>query len=220
MFVGHFAAAFVARSIEPKLSLGTLVAAAMLPDILWPIFTMAGLEYQTRVEETPGQVFAVPISHSLLMVAIYGALLAIGYFLLRKNRRAALVLFAVVLSHWLLDAIAHKHTLAPGTQKYFGLELWHHFLSTILVEGGFWLFAIILYIRATRPVKRAGIFAFWPVVAFFTFAWVSNIRKGPPPPEAVLGSLIFFALAVAWAYWMNRVRPDQEKGRGDEGMKG
>lgn len=66
---------------------------------------------------------------------------------------------------------------------------------------------IILYVRATRPSGRAGAYAFWPVVAFLTFVWVTNIRGGPPPPEAVLGSLIFFLLLVAWAYWMNRARP-------------
>ncbi len=42
MFVGHVAAAFVGKRIEPKLSLGTLVLATMLPDILWPIFSVAG----------------------------------------------------------------------------------------------------------------------------------------------------------------------------------
>jgi len=41
MLVGHFAVAFVGKLVEPKPSLGTLVLAAMLPDILWPIFRIA-----------------------------------------------------------------------------------------------------------------------------------------------------------------------------------
>ena len=45
MLVGHVAAAFVGKHIEPELSLGTLVLATMLPDILWPIFSVAGIEY-------------------------------------------------------------------------------------------------------------------------------------------------------------------------------
>ena len=213
MFVGHVAVAFVGKRVEPGISLGTLLLASMLPDVLWPIFTMAGMEYTRKIEETENRVFEAPISHSLLMVAIWGALFAGGYFLLRRVRggqsftRGSLILFAAVLSHWLLDAVAHKHALAPGSQRYYGLMLWDSFPTTLIVEGGFWLVAIIIYIRATRAKNWAGIYAFCPVVAFLTLAWVANIRKGPPPPEQVVGSLIFFLLLIAWAYWMNRVRP-------------
>ncbi len=192
MLVGHFAAAFVGKSIEPKLSLGTLVLAAMLPDVLWPIFSMAGLEYtassQNLVEDN---VFVAPLSHSLLMVAVWGVIFAGAYFLQRRYPRGAAILFVLVLSHWLLDAIAHKHPLAPGTNSYFGLGLWNSLPLTLIVEGGFWLIAIVLYVRTTHAEKRSGIFAFWPVVAFLTFVWVTNIRSGPPPPQAVIGSLIF-----------------------------
>jgi hypothetical protein len=214
MLVGHFAVAFVGKRVEPKISLGTLVFASMLPDILWPIFSIAGLEYTANKSEATGNnIFDAPISHSLLMVAIWAALFAGAYFLWRRYRyhqrypRAAWVLFAAVLSHWVLDSTSHKHALAPGTHRQFGLELWNSLPATIIVEGGFWLLAIILYVRATRPRKRAGVFAFWPVVAFLTFVWATNIRSGPPPPKAVIGSLIFFLLLVAWAYWMNSARP-------------
>lgn len=207
MLVGHFAVALVGKRIEPKLSLGTLVLAAMLPDILWPIFSIAGIEYvAARPGVTEDGLFEVPFSHSLLMVAIWGALFAGAYFLRRHYARGALVLFLAVLSHWLLDSISHKHVLAPGTHQHFGLGLWNSLLATIIVEGGFWLLAIILYMRATNPVKRLGVYVFWPVVVFLTFVWVTNIKTGPPPPKAVIGSLIIFLLLVAWGYWMNRLR--------------
>lgn len=208
MLVGHFAVAFVGKRIEPKLSLGTLVLAAMLPDMLWPVFSIAGIEYVAAEPGVAGNnILDVAISHSLLMVTIWAALFAGAYFLRRHYTRGAWVLFVAVLSHWFLDAASHKHALAPGTNRYYGLELWNSVPATIIVEGGFWLLAIILYVRASRPNKRAGVYAFWPVVAFLTFAWISNFRKGPPPPKAVIGSLIFFLLLIAWAYWMNRVRP-------------
>ncbi|MGH9972235.1 MAG: hypothetical protein ACREBG_31195 [Pyrinomonadaceae bacterium] len=213
MLVGHFGVAFVAKRVEPQISLGTLVMAAMLPDLLWPIFTIAGLEYKSDKSGTAtnSQLLA-PISHSLLMVAIWAALFAAVYFLYRYYRthqkfwRHSLILFMAVLSHWLLDSISHKHPLAPGTNKLFGLELWSSLPATIVVEGGFWLLALIIYARATHSVGRAGVYAFWPVVAFLTFVWITNIRTGAPPPETVFGSLIFFLLLVAWAYWMNRAR--------------
>ena len=113
MLVGHVAAAFVGKTIVPKPSLGTLVLATMLPDILWPIFSIAGLEYtagnQRLVENNR---FVAPISHSLLMVTIWGALFATAYFLRRRYLRGAVVLFIMVISHWLFDAIAHKHLAA------------------------------------------------------------------------------------------------------------
>jgi hypothetical protein len=218
MFVGHVAVAFVGKRVEPEISLGTLLLASMLPDVLWPIFTMAGMEYTRKVEDTESHLFEVPVSHSLLMVAIWGALFAVGYFLFRRVRRhqlftrGALILFAAVLSHWVLDAISHKHALAPGTNRYYGLMLWDSLPATLIVEGSFWLVALILYIRATRARNWAGIYGFWPVIAFITYAWVSNIRTGPPPPEKVIGSLVFFSLLIAWAYWMNRARPAEPTG--------
>jgi hypothetical protein len=212
MLVGHFAVAFVGKRIEPKLSLGTWTLASMLPDILWPIFTMAGIEYVQGSGTAGNNLLEAPISHSLLMVLIWAALFAAGHFLWRRFRhrehslRISWLLFACVFSHWVLDSISHKHPLAPGLHRYYGLELWKSVPATIMVEGGFWLIAILLYVRTTRALKLAGVIAFWPVIAFLTFVWITNIRTGPPPPNTVPGSLIFFSLLIAWAYWMNRVR--------------
>jgi hypothetical protein len=217
MLVGHFAVAFVGKRIEPRLSLGTLMLASMFADILWPIFTIAGIEYVAgKPGDLKNNVFDMAFSHSLMMDTIWAALFAGAYFLWRYYRhrehysRALLALFAAVVSHWFLDSVSHKHAIAPGARIFFGLGLWNHFAATIIVEGGFWLLAIILYVRATRPTNRAGVYVFWPVVAFLTYVWIANIRKGPPPPEAVIGSLIFFLLIVLWAYWMNRARPAQK----------
>ena len=204
MLVGHFAVAFTSKRIDTRLSLGTLVLAAMLPDILWPVFTMAGIEY---IASKPTGNFDVAMSHSLLMVTIWGALFAGAYFFQHRDKRAAMILFIVVLSHWILDSISHKHSLAPGVNIYVGLGLWKSLLATFLVEGGFWLVAIILYVRATYAVKPMGNYGFWPVIVFLTFVWATNVRSGPPPPETIMGSLIFFSLLVVWAYWINTLRP-------------
>jgi sugar lactone lactonase YvrE len=213
MLVGHFAVAFIGKRIEPRLSLGTLTLASMLADVLWPIFSIAGIEYVAgKPVGGRNNLLDMSFSHSLAMDAVWAALFAGAYSLWRNYRyrehyaRAPLILFAAVLSHWFLDSTSHKHTLAPGAHSYFGLALWNHFPATVIVEGGFWLLAIILYIRATRPKNHVGVYAFWPIVAFLTFVWVANIRKGPPPPEAVIGSLIFFLSLILWAYWMNQAR--------------
>lgn len=120
------------------------------------------------------------------------------------------MLFAAVFSHWLLDFVSHRPDmpLAPGMLRHFGLGLWTSIPATLIVEGGFWLGAIILYSRVTRPRHRAGIYAFWSGVALLTLVWYGNIAGPPPsnPRTAPFGSLMFFSLTVAWAYWMNRLR--------------
>lgn len=219
MLVGHFAVGFVGKRIAPKVSLGTLVAASMLADLLWPVFIMAGIEH---VQFKPGIGAAnylvasnIAWSHGLLMDGIWAGLFAGAYFLRRRYPRGALVLFAAVLSHWLLDFVSHKPDmpLAPGAHMYLGLGLWNSIPATLAVEGGLWLLASILYARATWAKKRTGIYAFWIVIVLLTLLWYNNIA-GPPPPNprtAPVSSLILFSLLVAWAYWMNRLRPAIEE---------
>ena len=214
MFVGHFGVAFVAKRAEPSLSLGTLVLAAMLADLLWTVFMMVGVE---QVAFKPGMgavnyfdAVNIAMSHSLLMDAIWAAVFAAVYYSSRHRSRAAWILFAAVLSHWVLDVVSHRPDmpLAPGVPLFFGWGLWTSVPATLVVEGGFWLIAVVLYARAARPEHRVGIFAFWIGVALLTLLWHNNIAGPPPPPRtAPLGSLIVFSLALAWAYWVDRLRP-------------
>ncbi len=218
MFVGHFAAGFVAKRIAPKVSLGTLVLASMLSDLLWTIFMIAGIEH---VNIKPGigaanylDAYDIGYSHGLLMTTIWAALLAAAYSFRRRYPRGAWVLFAAVLSHWLLDWVSHTPDMpiAPGVDSHFGLGLWSSVPATLIVEGGFWLLAIIIYVRANHAEKRAGVYVFWGVIILLTLAWYNNIAGPPPSNPAAMGitSLIFFSLVVAWAYWINRLRPLKE----------
>ena len=218
MLLGHFAAAFVANRAEPKLSLGTLTLASMLSDFLLYIFTISGVEH---IQFKPGRgaadyiaAFDAGVSHSLLAGAIWAALFAAAYFWRRRYSRGACVLFLVVMSHWLLDLISHRPDLplAPGMDGHVGLGLWSSIPATVIVEGGFWLLAIVLYLRATRPKNRlGGVYVFWAGIGLLTLAWYNNVA-GPPPPDArtaAISGFAFFSLTVAWAYWINRLRPAQ-----------
>jgi membrane-bound metal-dependent hydrolase YbcI (DUF457 family) len=222
MFVGHLALGLVAKRIEPKISLGAWMLAVILADLLCFAFLIVGIEHFDVDPEVARNRFVAlnfvrniffAYSHSLLMNAIWAALFAAAYFLWRRHARGAWLLFAAVLSHWLLDFIAHNPDmpLAPGTSAVYGLGLWNSIPATLIIEGGFWLLAIILYVRAAHPKKRAGIYAFWPVIAFITLLWYGNIKRGidPNPVKAGINGLILCSLLVAWAYWMNRLRPAQ-----------
>jgi hypothetical protein len=207
MVVGHFAAAMVAKRFEPGISLGTAALAAMLADFVAFVLLIAGAE-----RFTPSTF--IPYSHSLATLAIWGAAFAGWYCLRRRNARAAWILFALVMSHWVLDAISHPRyvpdmALVPGAGPLVGLGLWGSLPATLAVEGGFWIVALTAYVRATRGSTWAGRYVFWMVAALLTLIWVGNIRRGvdPNPVRAGIGGLMVFGLMVGWTYWMNRARP-------------
>ena len=217
MLVGHYAVGFLAKRAEPRINLGTLVLAAMFADFAWCVFMIAGFEHvQFEPGMGAGKYFHatdIALSHSLLMDAIWAALFALAYLWRRHYPRGAWIVFLVVLSHWLLDLVSHgpDMPIAPGMHRHFGLGLWTSIPATLIVEGGFWCLAVILYVRATRSKNRVGTWVFWIGVVFLTLVWFNNIA-GPPPPNpraAPFSSLILFSLTVAWAFWVNRVRSAQ-----------
>ncbi len=213
MFVGHLGVGLIAKRIEPKVSLGTWMLAALLADLIAFCLIIAEIERFCAVPGVAQNRFVgdIPYSHSLLMVAIWAALFAGVYFIRRRYPRGAWLLFAAVLSHWLLDFVSHRPDmqLGPGVDAAFGLGLWNSRPATWLIEGGFWLLALVVYVRATGAKKRVGIYAFWIGVVLLTLAWNNNITAGvdPNPVRAGIGGLILFSLMVAWAYWMDRLRP-------------
>ena len=204
MLVGHLGIGLIGKRLEPRISLGTWILAALLADLICFPLLISGVEHFNAVGD-------IPYSHSLLTDAIWAVLLAAAYFARRRYPRGAILLLAAVLSHWVLDVISHKPDmrLAPGSPTVLGLGLWNSIPATLIVEGGMWLAAIIVYVRATRPSGRAGTYAFWIGIALLTLAWYGNIKRGmdPDPVQAGVNGLVFFSLMVAWGYWMNRVRP-------------
>jgi len=221
MLVGHFAVGLGAKPIAPRVSLGTLMLAAVVADLLFWAFVLLGVEH---VRVCPGitatnalDLYDISLSHSLAMDAVWAVLLGGAYFLWHRNTRGAWVLAAVVLSHWVLDFVSHRPDmpLAPGLHTYLGLGLYNSRIGVLIVEGLLWAVGIIAYSRATELKNRAGLFGFWLVVALLTLLWIGTLNGSPPSnlPAAGTSSLIFFACVVAWAYWMDRVRSVKEAGR-------
>lgn len=213
MFIGHYAVAFAAKRAAPRASLGLLVAAAQLADLLWPIFLLLGWE---TVRIAPGDTaFSplafthYPISHSLLAMLGWGVLFALLYGARTRDRTGALVLGALVVSHWVLDAVVHRPDLplVPGGTTLIGLGLWNSVAGTLLVEGVMWVAGIWAYASFTRPRDRIGRYALWALVVLLTAIYATNLF-GAPPPNA--RALAWFALA-GWlipllAWWVDRHR--------------
>jgi len=214
MLVGHLAVGLLGKRLEPKISLGTFVLAALLSDLVAFPLIIAGIEHFDAV---PGAMLNrsigrnIVFSHSLLMTAIWALLFAAIYFWRRHFPHGAWLLFLAVLSHWVLDLISHRPdmSLAPGTANVYGLGLWNSFPATLIVEGGFWLLALILFVRFTRAKNLVGVLVFWIGVALLTLVWLGNLRAGmdPNPVKAGSGGLVMLSLLIAWAYWINRLRP-------------
>ena len=215
MLVGHFAAALLAKRAEPRLSLGTTIVAATLADLLVFTFVIAGLEQIAIVRGRFGAAnyfTAIDIgwSHSLAMGLIWATLLGAIHWGFMRSSRAAIIVAAAVLSHWFLDALSHPPhlPLAPGSAARVGYGLWTSVGATVIIEGGFWVVALVLYLRATRSATSAGRYVFWGGVIVLTLSWYNNIAGAAPsrPEDAPTASLIFFSLWVGWGYWMNRAR--------------
>jgi len=214
MFVGHLAVGFAGKRFAPKTSLGTQLIAAQLPDVLWSIFLILGIEHARIVPgitaASPLELYDYPISHSLLMDFVWACLFAGAYFLVRRYRQGAWVVLVAVLSHWALDWLSHRPDLplAAGSAERYGLGVWNSIPLTFAVEGGLWIAGIAIYLRATRANDRAGSFGFWPVVVLLTGIWIESI-SGPLPTsiKAVAFSNLGLVAVFAWGYWIDGHRP-------------
>src|SRR5512146_2731302 len=156
MFIGHSAVAFAAKRAAPRVSLGVLVGAASLLDLLWPVFLLLGWE-TVRIE--PGNTAVAPLafvrypfSHSLVAAAGWSALVGLAYWGATRYRSGAVVVGLVALSHWYLDAIVHRPDLPlyPGSTLEVGLGLWNSVPATLLLEGLMFAGGVWLYARGAR----------------------------------------------------------------------
>ena len=190
MFIGHFAAGFAAKRLAPRMSLGTAFLGAQFVDLLWPTLLLLGLE---TVRIAPGTTAVTPlvfehypISHSLAAVVGWGLALGAVHLLMRRNPRAALVLAALVVSHWLLDALVHVPDLplVPGGDARVGLGLWNSTAATLAIEVLLFAAGVGLYARATRPLDRTGRWGLVGLVAFLALIHLANLA-GSPPDSAI-----------------------------------
>ena len=212
MFVGHLAVSLGAKAVEPKVPLSALVAASFGLDLLWPLLVLGGIE---RVSVAPGNTAFTPLafesypwSHSLLLAAVWGMVAWVFAYLTTKSQRLSLLVGAVVGSHWVLDFVTHRADLPlwPGGPK-LGLGLWYSVPATILLEGGLFLVAIIIYTRKLRPRGTVGRWAFWALVALTSVIWITQ-PWSPPPPSSNAVAAVALAIWIfpLWASWIDRHR--------------
>jgi hypothetical protein len=211
VFVGHLAVAVAGKRYRPELGLGWYVGAATTADLLWPLFLLAGIE---RVSIVPGAtafnplVFdSYPWSHSLLMLLLWGLLLGALAWWRSGSTPAALIVAALVVSHWVLDFVTHAPDMPlwPGASPRLGLGLWNSVAGTWIVEGALWLGALFVYLRARRPARWIGTIALWSLVLISTPMWALGPWAPPPPSPLALGQFALIGwLMIPWSALADR----------------
>jgi membrane-bound metal-dependent hydrolase YbcI (DUF457 family) len=212
MFIGHQGIAFAAKKAAPRVSLGTMVLAAMWLDVIWPVLVLLGIETVeikpgiTKV--TPFDFTSYPYSHSLLFACLWGIAFGGIYWLARRDRRGAIVLGLLVVSHWFLDVLMHRPDLPlyPGSARY-GFDLWDSWPATLIAEFVAFGGGVALYLRATKAVDRTGRYALAGLVVFLIVIYASSLVGPPPDSPLQIGLLGLTSLLIPlWAWWADRHR--------------
>jgi len=214
MFIGHFAVGFASKRVAPRASLGVLLAAPLLADLLWPLFLLLGIE---RVEMHPSAdpfltltFTSYPWSHSLVMGLVWAALFGGVYYALTRYPRGAWVIAIGVVSHWVLDVVTHLPDMpvSPWTSSLLGFGLWRSVWGTVLVESAMFIAGVWLYSTGTSARDAIGRYGWWGLVLLTTVGYLLNLRGSPPPNVAALGwtALVLGALTAAWAWWADHHR--------------
>ena len=105
MYAGHFAVGLALRRRAPKVPVSVLLIAAFLLDLLWIAFGVA------RLDKTDWNDW----SHSLLMSMFWATLFALFFW--GWGRRAVIVLWLGVFSHYVLDLTVQGATYYPNEPR-------------------------------------------------------------------------------------------------------
>lgn len=214
MFIGHFAPALVAATHKDAPSLPVLFIGGQLVD--WAFFALL-LTGAEKMRFSPGisamnpmDLYHMPYTHSLIGSVGLGLAFAALIWLATRNRTGALIGFAVVVSHWLLDLLVHVPDLTiTGSPPKLGLGLWNHPTIEMPLEIGLTMGALWLYARATHGLRLsiavlAGI--------LLVLQWINWFGPVATEVDANTTWLAWFAygLATLAAWWAAKpisVRP-------------
>ena len=213
MVIGHYAVGFAAKRFAPRTSLGTLIAAGTLLDLIWPVLLLAGIEVVAITPKAtavnPLTFISYPWSHSLIMSVAWGILFGTLYLLVRRYFVGAVIIALLVVSHWVLDFIVHVPDLplVPGDGPRFGLGLWNSLPASLAVELSLFALGIWIYLTATTDRDRIGT---WGLagLAIFMLLIFAGATFGPPPPStaAIAYSGLGQWLIVGLAAWVDQHR--------------
>jgi hypothetical protein len=218
MFVGHYSVAFAARSEKNKIPLWVLFIAVQFLDYVWATLVLLGIE-KLRVTKgfTAGSMldsYFHPYSHSLIAAILWSCAAALAYKVICGRRGchyrkgAALVVGLVVLSHWILDLMAHPRDLAiyDNTWKV-GFGLWRYRNPEFALEIALLAVGIVLYLaRNVMPaIRKAAVVAFGVALVVIQIGDTYVPRNPLTDKQTVMGVWIFYTLFVVVAFLIEKI---------------
>jgi membrane-bound metal-dependent hydrolase YbcI (DUF457 family) len=212
MVIGHFGFGLGAKKFAPKVSLGTLFMAVQWADLLWPVMLLLGVEHVgLRPDNTkfPLDFTDYPVTHSLAMGIVWGALFGFIYWLIKKDIRSAVVVGICVVSHWVLDLIVHQPDLPlfPGNSPKVGFGLWNWPVLTAVIEFALFIIGLTLYMRTTHAKNAKGTWGLWLMVTLLVVTHIAGLVSPLPTSVNAIGWAAQYQwIFVIMGYWVDRNR--------------
>lgn len=217
MFVGHYAPVFALAAARREPGLGAGFVAVQLVDIGFFSLSYFGIEKWRPNAALEGfmpiDLYYMPFTHSLAGSTAWAVgAAAIAALVSPAGRRAlnAVIIGALVLSHWVLDLIVHRHDLPliHDSDEKLGFALWDHPALVVPLELGLLFAGFALFMRATSPRGMAGRIMPWLLLALLLA--VQGINWFTPPESdpalfSLLGVGVYLTFA-ALAWWTDRTR--------------
>jgi membrane-bound metal-dependent hydrolase YbcI (DUF457 family) len=198
MGVGHLAVGLMLKRAEPRVNLGLLFFATLLPDFLLGVFYWLGLEQASvpgHYEDAHSVVFSFPYSHGLLASLLWSVLVfLLARYLWQKGdgTKIGIILGLAVFSHFILDFIVHVPDLPVlGRDSYkLGLGLWDQMTIALTLEMLLVVAGLIFYLNRAVGKGPGGRFGIAILMVVFSVLTVVGMRSSVPPNLTVL--------AVSW----------------------
>lgn len=212
MFVGHYAPVFALKAVRKTPGLAAGFVAVQLVDIAFFSLSYFGIEKWAANPSlkgfTPVDLYYMPFTHSLVASAVWGTLAAMVAALVSpKGRRLGngIAIGLLVVSHWFLDLIVHRHDLPllNDAGEKLGFGLWDYPLAVIPLEMGLLFAGFSFYLARTTPTGAIGRVAPWLVLAVLCAAQFINWFTPPASDTATFSGMGLAAyLGLAGAAWM------------------
>jgi membrane-bound metal-dependent hydrolase YbcI (DUF457 family) len=215
MFAGHIGAGLALGSRARELNVGLFIAAALLLDVLLWLFVLLGWESVAIPGDFASRhqaAFVFPYSHGLVASLIWSTIAAAAALMFRsgvRRARAAALVAAAVLSHWLLDALVHRPELPLSglNSPAVGLALWDHMALALAVESALVLVGGYMFIAGARAGRNRSIALLVLSVVVMIFTAIGmTVAPAPPSSTAMaVSSLATLAAVSSLALWLGRV---------------
>ena len=211
--VSHAATALPIKRRFPQAGLWTLLIAVQAIELLWVVFTYAGIEHIVVSGERIHLGF-LPYSHSVGSTLALAGVVWLTIRVLTHDSRVATALAIGIVSHILLDIIQHEPDirllpLASGPRLGLGLTL--HPLLDLIVETAYGVFCCQLF--GGSWALLVGIIVLNASDAPFMFTKAdASATIGQHP--SILTSVVLAQIIVSWVVvWALARRRSQQLAR-------